>query len=121
MRTAQGGSPVDNLSTLPLRSAPSASSPVKRSAACDGFVEGGNMAEESIIRIPPYHYIHVLDQNTNVARIELGPKTYIRQDNERVLFSPERMITVPPRHYCIIETRLCEVKTWSRCLTNLAR
>lgn len=39
--------------------------------------------EESIIRIPPYHYIHVLDQNSNVSRVEVGPKTYIRQDNER--------------------------------------
>ncbi|XP_043942230.1 major vault protein [Protopterus annectens] len=61
------------------------------------------MAEESIYRIPPYHYIHVLDQNTNVARVEIGPKTYIRQDNERVLFPPEKMIVVPPRHYCIIQ------------------
>lgn len=42
-----------------------------------------NMANESIIRIPPYHYIHVLDQNSNVTRVEIGPKTYIRQDNER--------------------------------------
>lgn len=39
--------------------------------------------EVSIIRIPPHHYIHVLDQNTNIARIEIGPLTYIRQDNER--------------------------------------
>ena len=39
--------------------------------------------EVSIIRIPPHHYIHVLDQNTNIARIEVGPLTYIRQDNER--------------------------------------
>lgn len=37
----------------------------------------------SIIRIPPHHYIHVLDQNTNIARVEIGPLTYIRQDNER--------------------------------------
>nr|Q90405.1 RecName: Full=Major vault protein; AltName: Full=MVP100; Short=P100 [Diplobatis ommata]CAA61041.1 MVP100 [Torpedo marmorata] len=58
--------------------------------------------EDSIIRIAPYHYIHVLDQNTNVARIENGPKTYIRQDNERVLFPPERMVTIPPRHYCVV-------------------
>ncbi|CAL8310384.1 unnamed protein product [Arctogadus glacialis] len=56
----------------------------------------------SIIRIPPHHYIHVLDQNTNIARVEIGPRTYIRQDNERVLFSPVRMIMVPPRHYCVI-------------------
>uniref|UniRef100_A0A8C1TY38 Major vault protein n=1 Tax=Cyprinus carpio TaxID=7962 RepID=A0A8C1TY38_CYPCA len=56
----------------------------------------------SIIRIPPHHYIHVLDQNTNIARVEIGPLTYIRQDNERVLFAPVRMIMVPPRHYCVV-------------------
>ncbi|KAM9779806.1 major vault protein [Neosynchiropus ocellatus] len=57
---------------------------------------------ESIIRIPPHHYIHVLDQNTNIARVQLGPLTYIRQDNERVLFPPVRMVMVPPRHYCVV-------------------
>ncbi|XP_042249306.1 major vault protein-like isoform X1 [Thunnus maccoyii] len=56
----------------------------------------------SIIQIPPHHYIHVLDQNTNVTRVEIGPLTYILQDNERVLLSPKRMITVPPHHYCVI-------------------
>ncbi|XP_066577817.1 major vault protein isoform X2 [Amia ocellicauda] len=61
-----------------------------------------DMSAESIIRIPPHHYIHVLDQNTNIARVETGPNTYIRQDNERVLFSPVRMLMVPPRHYCVI-------------------
>lgn len=63
-------------------------------------VEG--LLEASIIRIPPHHYIHVLDQNTNIARVEIGPLTYIRQDNERVLFTPMRMVMVPPRHYCVI-------------------
>ncbi|XP_034568227.1 major vault protein isoform X2 [Notolabrus celidotus] len=58
--------------------------------------------DASIIRIPPHHYIHVLDQNTNIARVEIGPLTYIRQDNERVLFAPVRMIMVPPRHYCVV-------------------
>ncbi|KAL6102367.1 mvp [Pungitius sinensis] len=60
------------------------------------------LMEASIIRIPPHHYIHVLDQNTNIARVEIGPLTYIRQDNERVLFPPVRMIMVPPRHYCVV-------------------
>ncbi|XP_029284050.1 major vault protein [Cottoperca gobio] len=71
--------------------------------------QGGNrrpefegLVEASIIRIPPHHYIHVLDQNTNIARVEIGPLTYIRQDNERVLFVPVRMIMVPPRHYCVV-------------------
>ncbi|KAK1877151.1 Major vault protein, partial [Dissostichus eleginoides] len=71
--------------------------------------KGGNQrpemegsVEASIIRIPPHHYIHVLDQNTNIARVEIGPLTYIRQDNERVLFMPVRMVMVPPRHYCVV-------------------
>uniref|UniRef100_A0A672G4X1 Major vault protein n=1 Tax=Salarias fasciatus TaxID=181472 RepID=A0A672G4X1_SALFA len=62
-----------------------------------------DMKEASIIRIPPHFYIHVLDQNTNIARVEIGPLTYIRQDNERVLFRPMKMIMVPPRHYCVIK------------------
>ncbi|KAG7492232.1 hypothetical protein MATL_G00011610 [Megalops atlanticus] len=63
---------------------------------------GEELVGESIIRIPPHHYIHVLDQNSNIARVEIGPLTYIRQDNERVLFSPRRMTMVPPRHYCVV-------------------
>lgn len=45
--------------------------------------ESEGLVDASIIRIPPHHYIHVLDQNTNIARVEIGPLTYIRQDNER--------------------------------------
>jgi hypothetical protein len=48
-----------------------------------------------VYRIPPYHYIHVLDQNTNVTRLEIGPKTFVKQDNETVTIGPEKMITVP--------------------------
>lgn len=46
--------------------------------------------DASIIRIPPHHYIHVLDQNTNIARVEIGPQTYYRQDNERSAATPTR-------------------------------
>lgn len=58
---------------------------------------------KSIYRIPPYYYLHVLDQNSNVTKMEVGPKTYIRQDNEKVILGPEKMIVVPPRHYCVVE------------------
>lgn len=58
---------------------------------------------KSIYRIPPYYFIHVLDQNSNVTKVEIGPKTFIRQDNEKVILGPEKMIVVPPRHYCIVE------------------
>ncbi|KAK7088812.1 major vault protein-like isoform X5 [Littorina saxatilis] len=58
---------------------------------------------ESIYRIAPYYFIHVLDQNSNVTKLEIGPQTYIRQDNERVVYGPEKMLVVPPRHYCVVE------------------
>lgn len=59
-------------------------------------------SDASVFRIPPYHYLHVLDQTTNVTRLETGPQTFVRKDNEVVLLNPERMITVPPRHYCVV-------------------
>lgn len=59
--------------------------------------------DESIYRIPPYFYLHVLDQTSNVTRVEVGPQTYIRKENERVIFGPEKMVVVPPCHYCIIQ------------------
>eukprot|EP00727_Mastigamoeba_balamuthi_P004785 m51a1_g14304 putative major vault protein (845) ;mRNA; r:456829-460150 len=57
---------------------------------------------DAVIRIKPYHYIHVLDNNTNVTRTEIGPQTFTRQDHEKLVAGPEPMIMVPPRHYCII-------------------
>jgi len=33
----------------------------------------------SVIRIKPYHYIHVLDNNANVTRVEVGPQTFTRK------------------------------------------
>jgi len=56
-----------------------------------------------VIRIKPFHYIHVLDNNTNVTRVVVGPKTFTRQDHEQVVTSPTPMIMIPPRHYCIIK------------------
>lgn len=64
----------------------------------------GSMVDStsSVFRIPPHHYLHVLDQTTNVTRLETGPQTFVRKDNEVVVLGPDRMITVPPRHYCIV-------------------
>lgn len=56
-----------------------------------------------IIRIPPYHYLHVLDTNKNVTRVEVGPQTLTCLDHEKVVLAPEKMIIIPPRNYCIIE------------------
>ncbi|CAF3372443.1 unnamed protein product [Rotaria socialis] len=56
-----------------------------------------------VYRIPPFYYLHVLDQNTNVTRLEVGPKTFVKQDHEKVLLGPEGMLIIPPRHYAVIE------------------
>jgi major vault protein len=73
-----------------------------------------------VYRIPPFYYLHVLDQNSNVTRLEVGPKTFVKQDHEKVILGPERMLIIPyvspwirskkylfvlcrPRHYCVIE------------------
>ena len=58
--------------------------------------------ESSVYRVPPYHYLHVLDQTSNVTRLEVGPQTFVRKDNEVVVLGPEKMVTVPPRHFCIV-------------------
>lgn len=57
---------------------------------------------DAVIRIKPYFYIHVLDNNSNVTRVEVGPATLTRQDHEKLVAGPEPMIMIPPRHYCII-------------------
>ena len=56
------------------------------------------------IKIPPFHFIHVLDQNVNVTRLETGPQTFIRQDHEKVSSGdkPIKMIVLLPRTYCEI-------------------
>ena len=60
------------------------------------------MSSEPVIRIKPYHYIHILDNNSNVTRTEVGPQTFTRQDHEKLIAGPEPMVMIPPRHYCII-------------------
>jgi major vault protein len=56
-----------------------------------------------IIKIPPFHYLHVLNNNTNVSRLETGPQKFVIFDNDSVVLGPKKMIVIPPRHYCIVE------------------
>ncbi|KAF2069013.1 hypothetical protein CYY_009670 [Polysphondylium violaceum] len=66
----------------------------------------------TVIRIKPHQYIHVLDNNTNVTRVEVGPQTFTRQDHERVLnTTPSSMILIPPRNYCIIDSPVIRDKS----------
>ncbi|HBL12596.1 MAG TPA: colicin uptake protein, partial [Cyanobacteria bacterium UBA11162] len=55
-----------------------------------------------VIRLKPQQFIHVLDNNTGVTRLEIGPQTITLRDHERLILKPEPMIVVPPRYYCVI-------------------
>ncbi|KAL7677519.1 hypothetical protein ACOME3_003756 [Neoechinorhynchus agilis] len=68
--------------------------------------------EKVMMRIPPNHYIHVLDNNLNISRVEIGPQTFILKDHEMFLNEkPIMMISVPPLHYCLIEHPVIYEKT----------
>jgi major vault protein len=58
--------------------------------------------ESSTIRILPYEYIHILDKNKTVTRIEIGPMTYVRLDHEKIESgpTPKKMIILSPQTYC---------------------
>ena len=55
-----------------------------------------------LFAIKPNYYVHVLDNNSNVTRVESGPQTFTRQDHEKLVSGPDPMIMIPPRNYCII-------------------
>ena len=43
-----------------------------------------NWSNSSVVRVFPHHYIYVRDLTTNVTRLEVGPQTFVRKDNEQV-------------------------------------
>lgn len=55
-----------------------------------------------IIRLKPQQFIHVLDNNTGVTRLEVGPQTITLRDRERLILKPSPTIIVPPRYYCVV-------------------
>ena len=56
-----------------------------------------------VYQVPLLHYLHVRDNNTSITTLVVGATTFVRQDNQTVIVPPTPMITVPPRHYCIVK------------------
>jgi len=56
------------------------------------------MSSDSVLRLSPFSFIHILDNNTNITRVEIGPKTFVRQEHEKITRGPEKMIHLPPQH-----------------------
>jgi major vault protein len=56
------------------------------------------MSSSSVIRLKPYHFLHITDKNTNVTRLVCGPQIITIQEHEEIAKGPEKMQIVPPRH-----------------------
>ncbi|XP_040564802.1 major vault protein [Lepeophtheirus salmonis] len=56
----------------------------------------------SFYRIPPFFYLHVLDQTTNVTSVEIGPQTYHVKEHDIVVLPPTKMTIIPPGYYCVV-------------------
>ncbi|KAL1503798.1 hypothetical protein AB1Y20_012266 [Prymnesium parvum] len=55
-----------------------------------------------IIRLTPSEYVHVLDSNSNITRVEVGPQTFTRKDHEEICLGPEKLVMVPSGSYCVV-------------------
>jgi major vault protein len=55
------------------------------------------MAESNVIRIAPYKYVHIHDNNLNYTRVQVGPDTIVKQDHETLTEGPLDMIRLKPR------------------------
>jgi major vault protein len=67
----------------------------------------------NIVKIEPYHYIHVMDGNTNITRLETGPQTFVLQDHERITSgkNTKEMIRLNPFTFVEIENPVIRDET----------
>jgi major vault protein len=57
-------------------------------------------SSDKVIRLHPFHYVHVLDNNSLVTSLHEGPQVLTLKEHEVLVDSPKPMIVLPPRHYC---------------------
>jgi major vault protein len=58
--------------------------------------------QNMVTRLPAMTYIHILDTNTQAITLETGPKTFVCLSGHKVIFGPEKFVTVPPQHYVTV-------------------
>jgi len=57
-----------------------------------------------VISIPPFEYIHVLNKNTNITSLVIGPKNFALEDHEDIVSKVcEKMIIIPNLHFVQIQ------------------
>ena len=56
----------------------------------------------SVLTVHHLTYIHVLDNNTNITRLEVGPQLFTPKQHERVLGAPTPFVIIPPQHFAVV-------------------
>ncbi|XP_062500939.1 major vault protein-like [Corticium candelabrum] len=60
-------------------------------------------SDRKVIGLKPLEYVHILDINTNVTGVEVGPQSVSLLENQRLVAGPLRFVIVPPGHYCVVQ------------------
>lgn len=68
------------------------------------------MGEKRIEGILPNYYVHILDLNTNVTKLEVGPQNLIIQDNHKLVDGPNPFVRIPPGYYCVVQDPIDQSK-----------
>ena len=57
---------------------------------------------DKVIGIRPLHYVHILNRNSNVTYLELGPQNLVLKEHESITKGPLSYVILHPGQYCII-------------------
>lgn len=63
--------------------------------------------QDQIINLFPYTYCHVIDTNTNITKLIVGPQNLRLTKNVKVVEGPAKMILIPPMSYAVIKNPVC--------------
>lgn len=55
-----------------------------------------------MIKVPPGQFVHIVDTNTTVTRVLVGPARLVCLAHERVVVGPSPLIVIPPSHYLAV-------------------
>lgn len=67
------------------------------------------LVPETILRLGPWEYAHILDENDNITQLLIGPQTRTLATSETLVKPVTKFHVVPRGSYCVIENPHAEV------------
>ena len=58
--------------------------------------------DSKIIGIEPYKYVHILDVNTNITFLAVGPQNLVLSENQKLVAGPSPFVKLAPGHYTTV-------------------